>query len=185
MNKLVRTSHLMAKVRNVLNEKLHQVSTSVHKEMTRGSKSEHEKVVNRLIETLDSLMDPFPPDIKARNMNTGAVLDDKIVSGLLHSDGIGEKSLSRFIDERIKTVGASEFFCTHSKSENRYWATEGQKDVACSKRDERRKTGIWLVIRKILICRRSSSISIDINPIITCYARWKSTTVVKSYLQKS
>ena len=46
MNKFVRTSHLMAKVRSDLNEKLHQVSTSVHKEMTRGSKSEHEKVVN-------------------------------------------------------------------------------------------------------------------------------------------
>ena len=76
LNKFVRTCHLMAKVRSALNEKLHQVSTSVHKEMTRGSKSEHEKVVNRLIETLDSVMDPFSPDIKARNMKTGAVLDE-------------------------------------------------------------------------------------------------------------
>ena len=40
-------------------------------------------------------------------MKTGAVLDEKIVSGLLHSDGIGEKCLSRFIDERIKTVAAN------------------------------------------------------------------------------
>ena len=107
MNKFVRTSHLMAKVTSALNEKLHQVPSSVHKEMTRGSKSEHEKVVNRLIETLDSLMDPFSSDIKARNMKTGAVLDEKIVSGLLLSDGIGEKCLSKFIDERIKTVGAN------------------------------------------------------------------------------
>ena len=52
-------------------------------------------------------MDPFSPDIKARNMKTGAVLDEKIVSGFLHFDGIGEKCLSRFIDERIKTVGAN------------------------------------------------------------------------------
>ena len=86
------------------------MSTSVHKEMTRGSISEHEKVVNRLIETFDILMDPFSPDIKTRNMKTGAVIDEKIVSGLLHSDGIGEKCLSRFIDERIKTVGANRVF---------------------------------------------------------------------------
>ena len=97
----------MAKVRSTLNEKLHQVSTSVHKEMTRGSKSEHGKVVNRLIETLDSLMDTFSPDIKARNMKTGAVLDENIGSGIHHSDGIGEKCLSRFIDERMKTVGGN------------------------------------------------------------------------------
>ena len=106
INKFVRTSHLMEKVRSALYEKLHQVSTSVHKEMAHGSKSEHEKVVNRL----DSLMDPFSPDIKARNMKTGTVLNEKIVSGLLHSDGIGEICLSRFIDELIKTVGANSFF---------------------------------------------------------------------------
>ena len=52
-------------------------------------------------------MDPFPPDIKARNMKTGVVLDEKIVPGLLHSVGIGEKCLSRFIDERIRTVAAN------------------------------------------------------------------------------
>ena len=96
---------------SIVNEKLHQVSTSVHKEITRGSQSEHEKVVNRLIETLDSLMGPFSQDIKARNMNTGAVLDEKIVPGLLHSDGIGEKCLSRFIDEPITTVGANSVSC--------------------------------------------------------------------------
>ena len=91
---IVQTSQLMAKVRSTLNAKLHQVSTSVHKEITRWSKSEHEKVVSRLIESLDSLVNPFFPDIKGRNMKTGAVLDDCI----------GEKCLSRFIDERIKSV---------------------------------------------------------------------------------
>ena len=105
MNKFVKTSHLMAKVRSTFNEKLHQLTTSVHKETTPGSKKEHERVVIRLVDALRNLMDPFLPGMDARNMKSGEILDKQIIAGLLHSDQTGERCLSKFIRERIKEEG--------------------------------------------------------------------------------
>ena len=55
----IKTSHLMAKIRSALKEKLNVLTTSVHKEVTPGARLRHDRIVGSLKRTLDGLMDPF------------------------------------------------------------------------------------------------------------------------------
>ena len=100
----VKTSHLMAKLRTALKDKLNVMTTSTHKETTQGAKKEHEKTVQALVDQMSKYMDPFGPGV-ARNFKTGVAIDRAVVEGLLHSTETGETLLVRFVQERLKRTG--------------------------------------------------------------------------------
>lgn len=100
----IKTSHLMAKVRAALKEKLSILTTSVHKEVTDGARREHEKTVESMVEQMSRYMDPFASGV-ARHIKTGEAIPEDVVKGLLHSTQLGETLLAKFIDERLKMEG--------------------------------------------------------------------------------
>ena len=100
----IKTSHLMAKLRTALKDKLNIMTTSTHKETTEGAKKEHEKTVQALVDQMSKYMDPFAPGV-ARHFKTGEALDKEVVEGLLHSTDAGETLLMKFIQERLKRTG--------------------------------------------------------------------------------
>lgn len=100
----IKTSHLMAKLRTALKDKLNVMTTSTHKETTQGAKKEHEKTVQALVNQMSKYMDPFGPGV-ARNFKTGEALDTEVVEGLLHSTETGETLLMKFVQERLKRTG--------------------------------------------------------------------------------
>ena len=99
----IKTSHLMAKIRGKLKEKLNVLSSTVHKEVTPAARSRHDTIVNRLEVTLKDYFDPFV-DGPARHFATGVEIDGNITYSLLNSDDIGEVSLAKFLkDLSMKT----------------------------------------------------------------------------------
>ena len=96
----IKTSHLMAKIRGKLKEKLNVLSSTVHKEVTPAARSRHDTIVTRLEVTLKDYFDPFV-DGPARHFATGAEIDGNIIYSLLNSDDIGEVSLAKFLKDRI------------------------------------------------------------------------------------
>ena len=96
----IKTSHLMAKIRGKLKEKLNVLSSTVHKEVTPAARSRHDTIVTRLEVTLKDYFDPFV-DGPARHFATGAEIDGNVLYSLLNSDHIGEVSLAKFLKDRI------------------------------------------------------------------------------------
>ena len=101
MNIFVKNSHLLAKLRSVLKERIHLLTSSKHKETTLGARKKHENMKKRLVTNLEEVLDPFSSG-PAINIKSGVLLDDLIVKGLLESDEIGEQHLQDFILKRIK-----------------------------------------------------------------------------------
>ena len=97
----MKNSHLLAKLRSVLKERIHLLTSSKHKETTLGARKKHENMIKRLVTKLEEVLDPFSSG-PAKNIKSGVLLDDLIVKGLLKSDEIGEKHLQDFILKRIK-----------------------------------------------------------------------------------
>ena len=92
----IKTSHLMAKIRRTLKEKL-----SVHKEITRGARNQHDKAIKDLTNQLNEYFDPFL-DGPARHFKSGVEIEQVVMKGLLSSDEIGEKCFKDFVERRIK-----------------------------------------------------------------------------------
>ena len=102
----IKTSHLMARVRAALKEKLSIVTASVHKETTQGARNQHEKTVQSMIDQMGKYMDPFARGV-ARHFKTGEGIPEDVVRGLVQSTQIGESLLMEFIEERLKREGHS------------------------------------------------------------------------------
>ena len=96
----IKTSHLMAKVRAALKEKLHILTSSTHKEVSPGAKKTHEDSIRKLVEQMGKFLDPFA-DGTARHFKTGIVVDPDVVKGLLESTRVGEDLYRQFVDERL------------------------------------------------------------------------------------
>ena len=96
----IKTSHLMAKIRRKMKEKLNVLTTSVHKELTPGARKHHDAVVSKLASKVMSYFDPFI-DGPALHFETGQDIDSSIINGLLTSDSLGEDLLQNFIKKRL------------------------------------------------------------------------------------
>ena len=94
----------MAKVRSALKEKLHVLTSSSHKETTPGSRKEHENAIQRMVQQMESYLDPFAEG-PARHFKTGVMMDEDVVKGLLNSPVTGEALYKEFVDKRIKETG--------------------------------------------------------------------------------
>ena len=101
MNIFLKNSHLLAKLRSALRERIHLLTSSEHKEITLAARKKHENMIKRLITKLGEVLDPFSSR-PAKSIESGVLLDDLIVKGLLKSEEIGEKRLQDFILKRMK-----------------------------------------------------------------------------------
>ena len=101
INIFVKNSHQLAKLRRVLKERIHLLTSSQHKETTSGACKKHENMKKRLVTNLGEVLDPFSSG-PAINIKSGVLLDDLIVKGLLESDEIGKQHLQDFILKRTK-----------------------------------------------------------------------------------
>ena len=59
MKIFVKDSHLLAKLRRVLIEHIHLLTSSKHKEITLGARKKHENKIKRLVTKLGEVLDPF------------------------------------------------------------------------------------------------------------------------------
>ena len=100
----IKTSHLMAKVRVTIKNKLHMLTSTTHKETTVGARRKHEETVKGLVEHLKKLLDPYQPG-EARHIITGALIEQAVVQGLLTSTELGERMLSTFVEQRMQNTG--------------------------------------------------------------------------------
>ena len=104
MDTFIKTSHIMAKVRATLKERLDVLTSSSHKETTIGARRQHEHTVQNLIIQLDRYFDPFLIGA-ARHLKTGIEIEETIVKGLLSSTEAGEKEFQDFVSFRLKATG--------------------------------------------------------------------------------
>ena len=91
----------MATIRSKLKEKLAYVTSSAHKEITPGSRIQHDNIVKDLTIQLREYFNPCT-DAPARHFKRGVELEPDVIQGLLNSQEIGEESYKTFINERIK-----------------------------------------------------------------------------------
>ena len=85
----IKTSHIMATVRSKLKEKLAYVTSSAHKEITPGSRIQHDNVVKDLINQLREYFNPFI-EAPARHFKTGVEIEPDVIKGLLNSQDLGK-----------------------------------------------------------------------------------------------
>ena len=89
MNIFVKSNHLLMKLRSVLKERIHLLTSSKHKETTLDARKKHENMIKKLVTKLGEVPDLFSSG-PAKNIKCGVLLDGLIVKGLLKSDEIGE-----------------------------------------------------------------------------------------------
>ena len=59
MNIFAKNTQLLAKLRSVLKERIHPLTSSKHKEATLGTHKKHEIMIKRLITKLGEVLNPF------------------------------------------------------------------------------------------------------------------------------
>ena len=88
----VLNTHVIAKLRRTLKNKMHLKTSCLHKECSQGQRKLHEHYIQNLLLTLLHI-DPFHGP--ARNIINGLELTFKIIDGLLSAKDFGEKLQSR------------------------------------------------------------------------------------------
>ena len=78
MNIFVKNSHLLAKLRSVLKQSIHLLTSSKHKETTLGARKKYKNIIKRLLTKLREVLDPFS-SAPVKNIKSEVVLDDLIV----------------------------------------------------------------------------------------------------------
>lgn len=104
MDTFIKTSHIMAKLRSLLKERLDVLTASTHKEINISARKQHEKMVASLLLQLVKYFDPFLVG-PARHMKSGKEIDHDVVKGLLSSSKAGEKQYKEFVYARLKASG--------------------------------------------------------------------------------
>ena len=109
VNTWVATSHIHAKVRQILWDKTQLNTSTNHKECTPGARSLQNNNGELLKEKLKSYgTDPFSTG-KARDIATGKELPEKVVENLIKAREIGDEMYFSFVNERL-IKGKADFF---------------------------------------------------------------------------
>ena len=95
----IKTSYIMATIRSKLKEKLAYVTSSVHKEITPGSRIQHDNVVKDLTNQLREYFNPFI-EAPARHSKTRVEIEPDVIKGLLNSQEIREESYKTYINKK-------------------------------------------------------------------------------------
>lgn len=104
MDTFIKTSHIMAKLRSLLKERLDVLTASTHKEINISARKRHEKMVASLLFQLVKYFDPFLVG-PAQHMKSGKEIDHDVVRGLLSSCEAREKQHKEFVDTRLQASG--------------------------------------------------------------------------------
>ena len=97
----IKTSHIMTTLRSKLKEKLAYLTSSAHKEITAGCRTQHDNVVKYLTNQLREYFSPFI-DAPVRHFKTGVEIEPDVIKGFLNSQETGEESYKAFINKRRK-----------------------------------------------------------------------------------
>ena len=110
VNTWIKTSHIHAKVRTELKNKIHLKTSSVHKESTTSGKNVFLNHVQSLkAKLLEYEMDPFQ-NRHARDLMTGKELDNDIIQGLLDAPQTGVQDCFRqFVNNHLLTTNEKVF----------------------------------------------------------------------------
>ena len=107
MNRFVKNTHHMAKLRAALKKKLKILTSSNHKETTSSGKRTHEKMIVRMLDQLKRYLNPFDEQA-VRNFKTGEVISEKVINGLLGCSALGEELFQKFIQERLQPANPND-----------------------------------------------------------------------------
>ena len=95
----VLNSHILAKLRKELENKLNLKTDSNHKESIPGEIKKHEEQIAGLIGSLNDYGDPFHGT--ERNITTCAEIPSNIINGLLSARKYGTERVKQFIKKRL------------------------------------------------------------------------------------
>ena len=100
VNTWVEPTHIHAKMRQVLEQKIKLTANSVHKETTKGAKGLHNRHVKSLVSKLnDYRVDPFEGVVK--ELSTGKEIDIEIITDMINADVVGNELFKMFVKERF------------------------------------------------------------------------------------
>ena len=86
----VETTHIHAKMRQVLAQNIKLVANSIHKETTKRAKRLHNRHVKRLVSKLNDYgVDPF--EGVAKELSTGKEIDIEIITDMINADVVGNE----------------------------------------------------------------------------------------------
>ena len=108
VNTWVETTHIHAKTRLVLAQKIKLAANSVHKETTKGAKSLHNRHVKSLVSKLNDYgVDQF--DGMGKELSTGKEIDIEIITDMINADVVGNELFKKFVKERFVDCSQSFF----------------------------------------------------------------------------
>ena len=106
VDNFVMNTHVLAKLRRALKEKMDLKTSCVHKEFAHGQMKLHENYIQNLLASLHT--DPFHGT--ARSIISGLEISNKLVDNLLSAKDVGEKTFRRiFIRDRVTSRNISFF----------------------------------------------------------------------------
>ena len=95
------TSHIHAKVKQTLSDKIQLNTSTNHKECTLGARRLHKNNVKLLTEKLKSYgIDTFG-SAKSRDIAAGKKLPENVVENLIKADKIGDQMYFSFVNEHL------------------------------------------------------------------------------------
>ena len=81
-NKFVKNTHLLSKLRAIMNKKLRVQTSLKHNESTLPGKRLHELTIASMVQQLERYLNPFDEQ-PVRNFKTGEVIEENIINSLL------------------------------------------------------------------------------------------------------
>ena len=100
MNKFVKNTHLLAKLKAAMKKKLKVLTLSKHKETTLSGKRLHELTIVLMVQQLERYLNLFDEQ-PARNFKTGKFIEENTIKGVLNLSILGENLILEFINKRL------------------------------------------------------------------------------------
>ena len=100
MNKFMKNTHLLAKLKAAMKKKLKVLTLSKHKETTLSGKRLHELTIVLMVQQLERYLNLFDEQ-PVRNFKTGKFIEENIIKGVLNLSILGENLILEFINKRL------------------------------------------------------------------------------------